>query len=363
MDTKDITSVNTSDPITIPEIVDVLKNNVKQETSLYRIYKKLASEHGKCWSKDISDRLYYPKAAINVKAVIVGDPGSGKSVSAASTCEGVSFWNSLREYDDTRHMLKYFTIDPAHVAIMIKKEIKNMFQNANVMYNCYLGDDIGSAWNSRLWAKLFNQILNAYIGTDRTFRTFKCVTLASDKELDAQARNKFTDYCEMDGPQIFEQNVVFGKLFKIRGKARINKIFYPRLRGKDWETGQKIIYQKIAFLPPSTKLKLIYDEVRDYKAKEFHSKQFKELDDMESLIMQGGNPNNPNSKNKKDKDFKEQMVIEAIKKSPFNGSKKKGARGKYYQEIAESIGCSKGYVSDLYLSLKWKEPQDKPESP
>src|SRR5271157_2513753 len=206
---------------------------MKKDFSLYQEYRQLAYAHGRCLSLEISDRLFYPDAEINVKVIIVGAPGSGKSIAALALCEGVAFWNSLRVYGDTKHKSEFFDLDPEHCAIMEKTAIRSMFQNASKPYNCYMADDAASAWNSRLWAKLGNQVLNSYVGTDRTFRTLKVITLASDKELDTQARNKFTEYIEMTGPQIFEQGLTFGKLFRIKGKPRLNKIFYPGYLGRD----------------------------------------------------------------------------------------------------------------------------------
>lgn len=331
----------TSDAITAPEVLDTLKNN-RDETSLYRIYRKLALEHGRCLSLEISDLLYYDKAAVNVKAVFVGGTGAGKSMAAISTCEAVSFWNSLREYDDTRHMQEYFDVDEVHVSIMLKNDIRKMFESANKVHNCYLGDDIGSAWNSRLWAKLYNQILNAYIGTDRTFRTFKCVTLASDKEMDTQARSKFTHYIEMDGPRVFEQGLAFGKLFRIHGKPRINKIFYPRMRGRDHLTGQRQIYQKIAFLAPSDHIFDRYNTLRDLKARLFHQKQFKELDRWEEMIMRGNDTGGDGTRSKKDK------ILDYADKNPIPGDPKE--RTAYYQRVAEVVG-SENWKS-VYQVLK-----------
>jgi hypothetical protein len=331
------------DPITVGDMVDKLKN-ADGETSLYRLYRSLALEHGKCLSMEISDLIYYPMAKINAKGMFVGDPGSCKSTSAISTNEGVSFWNSLREWGTTYHMRDYFDIDEQHLAVMIKKDIQEMFRNANQIYNCYLGDDIGAAWNSRLWAKMFNQILNAYIGTDRTFRTFKCVTLASDKEMDSQARNKFTHYVEMDGPQVFEQNTVFGKLFRIHSQPRLNKIFYPRFKGRDPETGLKLVYQKIEFLLPSKELHEGYENMRDFKARLFHVKQFKELEEMEKFLLQRQTGQKPG-------DEKLDSQIKTYVEKNIPPPKGKG-RLNYYNEVAEELDCSPDYVRRVVRDMK-----------
>jgi hypothetical protein len=331
------------DEITIPDMIDKIKN-ADGETSLYRLYRELALEHGKCLSLEISDLIYYPKAKINCKAMFVGDPGSCKSTSAISTCEGVSFWNSLREYGTTYRMRDYFDVDEAHIGIMVKKEIQEMFRNANVAYNAYLGDDIGSAWNARLWAKMFNQILNAYIGTDRTFRTFKCVTLASDKEMDSQARNKFTHYVEMDGPQVFEQNTVFGKLFRIHSQPRLNKIFYPRFKGRDQETGMRLIYQKIQFLLPTTELHRRYENMRDFKARLFHETQFKELEEMENLLLQKVN-------GVKGEDNTKEAAIRGYVEKNIPPAKGKG-RTRYYEEVAEEFDTHPEVVGRIVRGMQ-----------
>jgi|SRR5208282_6875442 len=312
--------------------------------SLYQTYRKLALSHGRCLSLEISDLLYYPKAAINVKIIIVGDPGHGKSVAAIALAEGVSFWNSLREHGDLDHMTDYFDMNDDHVGIMKKNDIRKTFQNANKIHNIYIGDDVGAAWNSRLWGKLFNQILNAYVGTDRTFRTCKIITLASDKELDGQARNKFTHYIEMDGPQIFEHNLTFGKLFRIKGKPRIGKIFYPGYRGRDQETGERIKYTKIAFLTPSSAMFKKYNSLRDSKAREFHVEQFKDLDEWEQILK-----NQRNGENDHGRGGIKQDALDYMKEHPAPTDDKT----KYYQQVASAVGAKSAESIRKLAAGKW----------
>ncbi|WP_424356584.1 hypothetical protein [Methanocella sp. MCL-LM] len=323
-----VTTSLPSDPVTTSKI------------SLYQQYRALAKMHGCCLSLELSDIINYPLAEINAKVIIVGDPGLGKSTTAVGLAEGISFWNSLRTYGDTKpeHMKEFFgCVQGKDIAIMDKTEIKEVMRKATTPYHVYIADDVGSAWNARQWHKMQNQVMNSLVGTDRTFRTVKILTLSSDKELDSQARNKFTHYIEMTGPMLYEEGVVFAKLFRTRGKPRQGKVHYNYPRGREQDTNIKIIYEDMACLYPSQFYADIYKPIRHTTATAFNDKQFKELDAFEKAIEAKKNGDTQKHTVKQD-------IIDYYDDHP-------GAKAK---EIRKVLGysCTESYINQVIACLK-----------
>ena len=164
--------------------------------------------------------------------MIVGKTGEGKSRTALFAGYKVALYLAKQLGG---HWKDYFNSE--NIAVMTTEEVIRVMK-ANSPKKVIILDDIGAAWNSRVWNSKGNKILNRIIMTFRNKNNLLILTLPDSFILDKVPRNLLHFHIEMF-KQEFDQGFAIYKLFRVLRRYRTGKTYFvhPRLNGVKFVAG------------------------------------------------------------------------------------------------------------------------------
>lgn len=192
------------------EIIDGILSN-EFETFAALLAKRITSKHNK-----------------DVRLLVVGEPGSGKSRTL--------LYLAYRLSEEVAHLKggkpeDYFNID--NVGVITAEDIIDKMNNLH-RYCIYILDDAGVAWDSRDFATRGNKNLNHILQTCRTANAAILISVPDPKLIDVQVTDRgLIQYWAEVSESLHDYGKNLVKIFRLKRLFRAGKMLYMHPRYSD----------------------------------------------------------------------------------------------------------------------------------
>lgn len=192
------------------EIVDNILSD-EFETFAEHLAKRITSNHNK-----------------DVRLLVVGEPGSGKSRTLLFLAWRLSVEVSKIKGGDP---IDYFNMD--NVGVITAEDIIEKMNNLN-RYCVYILDDAGVAWDSRDFATRGNKNLNHILQTCRTANAAILISVPDPKLIDIQVTERgLIQYWAEVSESLHDYGKNLVKIFRLKRLFRANKMLFMHPRYGD----------------------------------------------------------------------------------------------------------------------------------
>lgn len=235
----------------------------------------------KGWNEEIgaydlsleASRIVHDQRNQNVKTLIMGATGRGKSYTALGYAYGSSVHLSYMDYKEPDRWEDYLNIDE-NMAIANRDKLFKIMKRDMKPCEVIIADEIQMMANSRDFKESANRIVNMFFQLMRTNRNILIGTIQEQFVQDKQSRSLYTHYIDMGKLDAFEIGINFCKVFRSHLYPRTpwNPVHYvyPREAGK-------IVNLLSTGMPPQKIVKK-YDKIRDAEMKRLRDEKMAELE-------------------------------------------------------------------------------------
>jgi len=216
----------------------------------------------------------------DVRILIVGATGSGKSELAAALAEAIAIELSIILDGDENHSKKYFDYEK-DVGVITAERLLNVMCRETDPHHIKILDDIGMSegFDARQWQSDANDATTSLFGVNRTQRGVLIVTVQSHHFIDKKLRSLFNWYIEVSGPMYTEMSVNLAKVYQItlHPRDKSQPIHFPFVREIDSLDGHMIIYKYLASGLASLGFRNWYKPIRQAVVDEINNTKLKHV--------------------------------------------------------------------------------------
>lgn len=236
------------------------------------------------------------KRTQDVRILVVGATGSGKSELAMALAECIAIELSKILDGDESHGIKYFDHEK-DVGIITPERLLTVMCRETEPHHIKILDDIGMSegFDARQWQSDANDATTSLFGVNRTQRGVLIVTVQSHHFIDKKLRALFNWFIEVSGPMYVDQCVNIAKVYQITLHPRDKQqpIHFPFVREIDQLDGHMIIYKYLATGFASLAARNWYKPIRQNIVNEINNGKLKLVINPETESNNITKPKNP----------------------------------------------------------------------
>lgn len=218
-------------------------------------------------------RIVHDQRNQNVKTLIMGATGRGKSYTALKYGHGSAMHLSYMDHKEPDRWEDYMNLDES-MAVANREKLFKIMKRDMKPCEVIIADEIQMMANSRDFKESANRIVNMFFQLMRTNRNILIGTIQEQFVQDKQSRSLYTHYIDMGKLDAYDIGINFCKVFRSHLYPRTpwNPVHYvyPREGG--------MVVNLLATGMPPKKLVKKYDKIRDEQMKRLRDEKMAELE-------------------------------------------------------------------------------------